>query len=74
MIGALLGTDVFVVGVEPDPKGCRVYIGARWRGRYFLVTEPEWVEKFHRAWNASFMGHLTMPRESVPYLLTEYRA
>lgn len=70
---AFSGLGVEICGVEPDPAGVRVYVGPRYRGRYFLVTHPEGVEACKRAWAGSYTGHLLMDRREVPYLLTEYR-
>lgn len=51
----LSGRGVLVVGVEPDPGGlaCRVYVGARYKRRYFLVSEPEARAKVERAWRST---------------------
>lgn len=70
---AFSGLGVEVCGVEPDPAGARVYVGPRWRGRYFLVTEPAEVDRVRAAWASTFCGHLIMDRREVPRLLTEYR-
>ena len=63
---------VLVCGVEPDPAGARVYIGARYRGRYFIARGED-ADKALRVWRGS-IGHVVMDRRQVGYLLTEYRS
>lgn len=50
ILDMILGRAVFIVGVEPDPHGARVYLGARYRGRYVVVTDPHDVELITCAW------------------------
>jgi hypothetical protein len=71
---AFSGLGVEITGVEPDMAGVRVYVGARYLGRYFLVREPDEIEHVKRRWAGSFRGHLIMDRRDVPYLFTEFRA
>lgn len=71
---AFSGLGIEICGVEPDVAGIRVYVGLRYMGRYFLVREPEPIDRVKHAWAASFCGHLLMDRREVPYLFTEYRA
>lgn len=71
---AYSGLGALICGVEPDPfGGVRVFVGARYRGRYFVLRDPEDVAAARAAWASSYCGHLVMDHRSVPYLLTEYR-
>lgn len=67
---AFSGLGVEICGVEPDPQGVRVYVGPRYRGRYFIARGED-AAHVRRQWVAS--RHLIMDRREVPYLLTEYR-
>lgn len=73
---AFSGLGVLICGVEPHPPtgGVRVFVGPRYRGRYFVLDDPGDADAARSGWAASFCGHLVMDRRSVPYLLTEYRA
>jgi hypothetical protein len=71
---AFSGLAIEVCGVEPDIAGLRVYVGARYLGRYFLVRDPQPIDRVKYAWAASYRGHLIMDRRELPYLFTEYRA
>jgi hypothetical protein len=68
---AAFGLGVEVCGVEDGPQGVRVFVGPRYRGRYFLVPEGPDAERARRSWAVS--RHLIMDRREVPYLLTEYQ-
>lgn len=70
---AFSGLGVEICGVEPDIDGIRVYVGPRYQGRYFLVRDPDGVDRVKYKWAASIRGHLIMDRRDVPYLFTEYR-
>lgn len=70
---AFSGLGILICGVEPDIAGIRVYVGSRYLGRYFLVRDPEEIDRVKHGWAASFRGHLMMDRLDVPYLFTEYR-
>ena len=71
---AFSGMGVEICGVEPDISGgVKVYVGARYRGRYFIVSDPDDAAHVRRQWAATYRGHLLMDRREVPYLLTEYR-
>ncbi len=69
-LGALLGVQpaTLLVGVEDDPAGgLRAFLGARWKGVYVLIDDPEAQEAFRRAWGSS--GHVWLwpipPREML---------
>jgi hypothetical protein len=53
------GQDVtMVVGYEPQDDGAvRVYLGARHKGLYLLVTDPEEQEFFRRGWSSIMNGN-----------------
>ena len=62
MVDLLFGTGVLIVGVEDQPEGwMKVYIGARYKNIYCVVTNPEDQERVRRAWNSTGM-HVTMPK------------
>lgn len=48
----LSGKSTIVVGVEDDPETgmLRMYVGARWRGVYALIEDPEDQETLRREW------------------------
>jgi hypothetical protein len=67
---SLFGVEpvTLLVGVEDDPGGgIRAYLGARWKGVYLHVTEPDAVEQFRRAWGSG--GHVWMSPVPPPDLL-----
>lgn len=52
LFGLLFGTSTLVTGVEPGPgDSLKVYVGARFRGIYFLVDDPAEKERVERAWS-----------------------
>lgn len=54
-VGAFIGVEpvTLLVGLEDESDGAlRVYLGARWKGLYIRVTEPEAQDQFRRAWGA----------------------
>lgn len=57
---------VLISGVEDDPGGLavRVYIGPRYRRRYYLISEPEARERARRAWGGHH-GHLVSTHEEL---------
>lgn len=59
------GRGVLVVGVEPDPGGlaCRVYVGSRGNGDYYLVSDPEAREACERAWRSTSRHVIADPEE-----------
>lgn len=60
-LGSMLGVEpvTMLVGLEDGPDGAlKVYLGARWKRTYLLVTEPEAQEQFRRAWGGG--GHIWM--------------
>jgi hypothetical protein len=71
VIGLALGLDEFVVGVEPDPVGRRMFLRTRYQGRYVLVVSPEACDALDRAWASG--QHVGVPRASLPaHWLTSY--
>jgi hypothetical protein len=71
VIGLALGLDELVVGVEPDPFGRRLFLRARWLGRYVRVESPEACRAVDRAWASS--GHVGVPKTALPaHWLTSY--
>lgn len=47
-----------IVGYEPQDDGAvRVYLGARHRGLYLLVTDPEEQDFYRRGWESIGFGH-----------------
>lgn len=78
ILKALIGHPdaCLITGVEDDPGGIgvRVFVGARYKGDYFLVSEPEAVEEARRAWGRGghCFGDLDDLRE-VGILLKEKR-
>jgi hypothetical protein len=71
VIGVALGLEEFVVGVEPDPFGRRMFLRSRHLGRYVLVDDPDAIRELDRAWARG--GHVTIDRRSLPaHWLTSY--
>lgn len=61
MVGLFTGDTTVLVGVEDDPDGgLRCYLGARYRGLYVIVDDPEQMEKIRRAW-AYTSSHVLFP-------------
>lgn len=59
----LLGPVIWITGIEDRPNGAmRVYVGPRYKGRYFL-PEPDEREPIRRAWGCG--GHLWMHPDSL---------
>jgi hypothetical protein len=51
MLGLFTGDTTLLVGVEDHPDGgLKCYLGARYRGVYAIVDDPEAMEKVRRAW------------------------
>lgn len=77
MIGPLHPDAVLVTGVEGDPGGfaCRVYIGARYEGRYFLISDPDARKAAEHAWHGSSQHVIADMRElaAIGVLLTDSR-
>lgn len=61
MTDLLFGNACLIVGVEDDPGGwLKVYLGARYKNIYCVVTNPEDQERVKKAWGSTAM-HVTMP-------------
>jgi hypothetical protein len=59
-LGSFMGTEpvTMITGYEPQDDGTvKVYLGARHKGLYLLVTDPEEQEFFERGWNSIMNGH-----------------
>ncbi len=61
MLGLIIGRDALVVGVEDDAEtgGLRMYLGARYKGVYAIVTDEEDKATLRYEWDCSRGGHLS---------------
>lgn len=61
MVGLFTGDTTVLVGIEDDPDGgLRCYLGARYRGLYVIVDDPDTMERIRRAW-ADSSSHVLFP-------------
>lgn len=70
LLGLVLGRNTLLVGVEEREDGAlKCYLGARWKGIYCIVDDPEDKAEVRRLWG---MGqHVTFPIPDADELFTD---
>jgi hypothetical protein len=60
LVDLMTGSTALVVGLDDGPDdSLKVYIGARYKGRYLLVDDPAAQRVIRDAWAG--MGHVLIP-------------
>jgi hypothetical protein len=71
--GLIAGTHTLLVGVEDQEDGAlRLYLGARYRGLYVVVDDPDAQAQARAAWATG--GHVTIPVPPVDCIHHEQAA
>jgi len=61
LLGLYTGNSTYCIGVEDDPSGAlRMYVGARYKGWFALITDETDKESLRRAWASR--GHVVVPK------------